>query len=246
MKLFNNDWNIASKQIPAKSVDCIVTDPPFGVDFKNDIYEDNKSWVYFQMEKWLLGMYNVLKDNTCCFIYVGVKSLNLWIDAAIKVGFNYKNCLATKIYDSYNYAGGNNFKFNFQPILFLVKGKAKKFNKVDFFFTSESWYNDKRNKNRQRYTYSYSSFIDKDICFSNVKTNKSLKHAHNSEKNIKLIKFFIEISTSQNQTVLDPFMGSGVVGKACKLLKREFIGCELNKNVFEQTKNNLENYKQDN
>jgi tRNA G10 N-methylase Trm11 len=42
--------NIANK-IDDNSIDCIVTDPPFGVDFNNEIYDDSKN----KVEKEMLG-----------------------------------------------------------------------------------------------------------------------------------------------------------------------------------------------
>ena len=36
-----------------------------------------------------------------------------------------------------------------------------------------------------------------------------------------------------NYTVLDPFMGSGTTGLACKLLNIDFIGIELDKEYYD-------------
>ena len=47
--------------------------------------------------------------------------------------------------------------------------------------------------------------------------------------------------SNENDTVLDPFMGSGTTGVACKLLNRKFIGIELDKNYFEIAKKRIEN-----
>ncbi len=43
---------------------------------------------------------------------------------------------------------------------------------------------------------------------------------------VKLISF-------ENQTILDPFMGSASTGVACLKLKRKFIGYDLEKDYFE-------------
>ena len=41
------------------------------------------------------------------------------------------------------------------------------------------------------------------------------------------------IGSRQGDTVLDPFMGSGTTGVACRLLNRDFIGYEIEGKYFE-------------
>ncbi len=50
---------------------------------------------------------------------------------------------------------------------------------------------------------------------------------------VKLISF-------ENQTILDPFIGSGSTGVAALELQRKFVGFELEKEYFEISKKRLE------
>ena len=43
----------------------------------------------------------------------------------------------------------------------------------------------------------------------------------------------IETYGKDSKVMLDPFMGSGTTGVACKILDREFIGFEMKKEYFE-------------
>ena len=67
-----------------------------------------------------------------------------------------------------------------------------------------------------------------------------VKNLHDTEKPIELMKILIENSSEQNDFVLDPFMGSGTTGVACKNLNRNFIGMEINKNYFNIAKERIE------
>lgn len=62
---------------------------------------------------------------------------------------------------------------------------------------------------------------------------------HPTEKPVELMQILIENSSNENDTVLDPFMGSGSSGVACINTHRNFIGIELDKNYFETAKTRL-------
>ena len=57
--------------------------------------------------------------------------------------------------------------------------------------------------------------------------------SHPTQKPLSLMSFFVETLTNPGDVVFDPFMGSGSSGVAARILKRKFIGVELNKEYFE-------------
>lgn len=65
------------------------------------------------------------------------------------------------------------------------------------------------------------------------KRERGSDNNHPTVKPIKLMQYLIKLITPPNGTVLDPFMGSGSTGVACKELGIEFIGIELNKEYYE-------------
>lgn len=224
-------------------VDTIITDPPYGVNFKAH-YDDSKEYVFSNIDKWYEQFYELLNDKGHMFIFVPIKEIHQWIIAGIKAGFDYKNMLSTKAH----FIGGtfkpkNGFSFEFQPILHFTKNGAREFEKYNFIKTSDSWFKDKRNANPQRYTYIYPNYIDKELSFANTKStsaNSKNTDRHPNEKNIDLLKFLVGISTKEGETVLDPFMGSGSTGVAATELKREFIGIEQDEHWYENAREKIE------
>lgn len=79
--------------------------------------------------------------------------------------------------------------------------------------------------------------------FSNVVKMQHVQHdknTHPHEKGIDLIKKIILHSSSENDIVLDPFLGSGTTAVACKQLGRNFIGIELSEKYCEIARKRLE------
>lgn len=240
-QLHHSDCLDVFKTLKDESIDLILTDVPYGVNFKNDIYDDSKEYVFSNYELWIREMHRVLKDGSHCYIFIPVLEVDKWV-SIVKKYFNFKNIITTRTYTTGNYLK-DNFSFNSQFIIYCSKGKAKSLNKVDGITTSQSWLKDKRNKNPKPYTYNYPSFMP-DNFFSNVKGN--CKNAiHPNQKNVDFQKFLIELSTNENDMVLDPFMGSGSCGEACLLCNRKFIGVEQDEFYYNATKQRLEEIKND-
>ncbi len=59
------------------------------------------------------------------------------------------------------------------------------------------------------------------------------KPDHPSPKPISCMKKLVDRLSEKNHTILDPFMGSGTTGVACKELGRNFIGIEIEPKYFE-------------
>lgn len=230
-KIHNGDCMDVMKQMSDESVDCIVTDPPYGVAFKNGFYDDTTETVLKHMPKWFEQWFRILKENSYVYVFVGVKTIHQWVQTGVDAGFVFKNIIATRSFNNGAPAPKNNFGFQFQPILVFSKGRGKNFNEVDFIPTSQEWLKDKRNKNPKPYTYSYPNWIKTEWGFASAK--RAVGSLHPNEKNVDLIKFLIELSTNENDIVLDPFMGSGTTGVACRNLGRDFIGIELDRSYFD-------------
>lgn len=57
--------------------------------------------------------------------------------------------------------------------------------------------------------------------------------AHPTQKPLGLMLEIVEDFTNEGDLVLDPFAGSGSTGVACRMLRRRFVGWELQRNFFD-------------
>lgn len=64
--------------------------------------------------------------------------------------------------------------------------------------------------------------------FDNIIGNKT----HPCEKPIELMKFYILNSSNEGDIVFDPFCGTASVLVAAEELKRQYLGCEIDKEYF--------------
>lgn len=65
---------------------------------------------------------------------------------------------------------------------------------------------------------------------TNVQDKKLYNHP--TIKPLNIIQNLIINSSVEGQKILDPFMGSGTTGVACRLLNRKFIGIEIDSNYY--------------
>ena len=68
---------------------------------------------------------------------------------------------------------------------------------------------------------------------------KSEKGRHPTQKPTELIKWILKYYSKEGDVVLDPTMGSGSTGIACKDMNRDFIGIELNNEIFKIAEHRL-------
>ena len=76
-----------------------------------------------------------------------------------------------------------------------------------------------------------------------VKTQyKQRGNNHPTVKPVHLMSWLVRLVSKEGDTVLDPFVGSGTTGVACKKLNRNYIGIELNSEYIEIAEARINNY----
>jgi DNA modification methylase len=64
---------------------------------------------------------------------------------------------------------------------------------------------------------------------------------HPTVKPVALMEYLVTMTSRDGAVILDPFMGSGTTGVACKRLNRNFIGIEMDETYFNIAKGRIDN-----
>ena len=68
---------------------------------------------------------------------------------------------------------------------------------------------------------------------------KSTRGKHSTEKPVALMSWILKYYSKEGDTILDPTCGSGSTGVACKNMNRNFIGIEMDEEIFKVAENRL-------
>lgn len=209
-------------------VDAIITDPPY------DISASNEGGTINNIKK----LNKSLKDLTDLSITQGY-DISLFGDKAIQLMKNiniYFWCNKIQIPEYFNFwVNKHNCKFD---ILCWHKTNALPTYSNKYLSDTEYLLYFKKGKGCC-FPKNYEDAKTYYIAPINHKDKKIYKHP--TIKPLDITEKIIRNSTKENDVILDPFMGSGTTGRACKNLNRNFIGIEIDKNYFEIAKGRIEN-----
>ena len=218
-KLYQGDCLEIMGGIKDKSVDLIVTDPPYLMDYqsnrrkKEDKFDKikNDKGNYMLIQDYLEECHRIMKDNTAIYCFCSWHNIDFFKNEFEK-HFKLKNIL---VWNKNNHGTGD-LKGSYAPkhefILFGHKGRTL--------------LREKR----------IADVIDCPKISSN-------KLTHPTEKPQDLLEIFIKQSSDVGSIIFDGFMGTGSCGIAAKKLNRNFIGIELDEKYFNIAKDRLENIK---
>ncbi len=228
-----NGWSEADRQIPKQ------------------YYE----WCLTWAEDWL----RVLKPGGSAIVFAGRRLAHRCICAFEDTGFTYKDMLAwskekaahraqrlSVVYekrgdtDSAEKWDGwkvGNLRPTYEPILWFTKPYKIGGTIADNMLENEvGAYNEKA---FLKYNNNPNNII-------NISSNGSDTGLHPTQKPLKLMQALIELTTKENQIVLDPFCGSGTTIIAATSLERDYIGIELDDNYYNNAVDRLNKFKQAN
>lgn len=197
------------KSLSDKSIDCVITDPPYGIDFQMNAYNNELSRkiqndhsnqdALTLLSEVLNELKPKMKEDGQLYIFC---SWQIYPDFA-KIVSEYFDIHNLLIWNKMVMGMGDlksNYGGMYEMIVFA--GNKRMFNTrpgniIDCKFTDERF--------------------------------------HNTQKPINLIKTILEVATRENEFVYDPFLGSGSTAVAAKELNRSYGGSEIDEQNYKIT-----------
>jgi site-specific DNA-methyltransferase (adenine-specific) len=192
--------------------------------------------------QWLQECFRVLKPASPMLIMTGRQYQHHFTIAAENAGFLFKDCIiwdkkvapfraqcVDKVLNKRGIAHSSNWRLGNlapiqEPIVYCFKPYKQGSTLTDSFIENGL------------------GCFNADIMTTNlISVNRRIKDKqHETQKPVDLFEKLIELVSKSNHIVLDPFMGSGTTGVACKNTNRNFIGIELDEKYFEIARERIE------
>ena len=196
-KVICSDCLEVMKDIPDKSIDMILTDPPYGMNYQSSRRTATKQFAKITNDtnidwfpEFIKECYRILKDNSHIYIFCNDYNISKFRDLQEQAGFKNKRTL---VWVKNNHTSGD-----------LLGDYANKTEFINYAQKGRRLLNGGRDTNV--------------LNFSRVS-----KLEHPTQKPVDLNEYLIKKSTNENDIILDPFAGSGTTGVACKNLNRNYI-----------------------
>lgn len=216
------------KKLPSESIDLIVADPPFGIEFNSkelaynrdsdfviDEYQEVDEDYDVFTEMWIRELPRLMKKTASAYIFSGWNNLEFVLSSARKANLE----LVNHIIWTYQFGVFTRRKFvnSHYHLLFYVKEPKKYyFNKI-LHYPLDSWYIPRK--------------------YSRGENKNSTKLPTN------LVQKIIDFSSKPGDLVLDPFMGNGTTATVSKGSYRHYFGFEINTNLRGTIESNISKVK---
>jgi DNA modification methylase len=234
MQLLHGDCLELLKNITDKSIDMILTDPPYGTTACkwDSVIPIDRMWEQLN---------RIIKDNSAIVLF-GSEPFSSYLRMSNIKHYKYDWVWNKKKAGNFMLAKYQPQKIHENIIVFNVKGK--------FLPIMEKGQYRKKGTSKKRI---YTNTILGDIKLKESKNDlyypKSIieisnairiNKVHPTQKPVALLEYLIKTYTLENETVLDFTMGSGSTGVACVNTNRDFIGIELDDKYFSIAKDRIE------
>ena len=227
------------KDIRDKSIDAIITDPPYQItackwdsviDFDlmweqlNRIIKPNGAIVLFGSQPFTTDLINSNR-KMFKYEYVWVKNNCTNLVQAKRMPLRaHENILV--FYKEQPIFNATKIKRTENELKRISRNSKTENKKEDVYLKAIG-------TNMQKRELAQYKLADDVLHINSVHGRSKNKVAHPTQKPIELMEYLIKTYTNKNETVLDNTMGSGTTGVACVNTNRNFIGIEKDEKYFD-------------
>lgn len=231
------------QSIPANTIDLIVTDPPFAIDFKATKqnynrtasrvmqgYNEIKQKDYYNFTvKWMGQAFRITKESGSMYVFSGWNNLKDILNALDDVGFTTVNHIIWKY--QFGVVTSKKFVTSHYHCIYVCKNPKKR----RFYPYSRFAKNQKTPEGRSLHYKDKEDVWDikREYWTGDKKTPTKLP--------AELIRKILEYSSKEGDVVFDPFLGSGQVAIISKMMGRNYLGFEIVKKYHDFARKRLEN-----
>lgn len=206
VRLYLGDCLEILPELRESSVQCLVADPPYGINTKSDGQGKLSPWADYcnaalWYREWLSECRRVLHRDGCMWSFLNWRSLTTFTKASCDVGWPIESLL---VWDKCWIGPGGS------------RGLRPSYELVALWAMPGFSIENRGLPDIQRFMWS-----------------SQKPTGHPAEKPEPLVRFLIENSSHEGEIVLDTCLGSGTAGAAAQRLKRQFWGIELDKKWFD-------------
>lgn len=233
------------KKINDKSIQLILTSPPYNASIRKDKhkypggnYDD--SLPDDEYVDWLVKVFNeyerVLKDD-------GVIAFNL---SYTTFSPSLPYILIAEIFNKTNFIIADTLcwkKKNVVPLAGHPNRMTRICEFVYIFVKKENINTFKANKIVSTISKTGQKFFKTYYNYLETKNNDGSNNIHKATYSTDFVKYFIDLYSFEGDIVLDNFMGTGTTAIGCIELNRNWIGIDMCKEYVEYANNRIEKYK---
>jgi len=212
------------------SVDCVITDPPYGIGVDMNLTVSDATHLRSNEPKHngtvsgdmdideaiqifretFSEITRVLKDDGLFYVFASWKTYPAFATAIESFGYNIQNCIVWE-------------KSNSNPLASWGDGKPSYDRKHEFILFGCA-------DNATSFSSNHDDIMQYDDArFSDVSDGN---HVHPTQKPVALISDLIKQATGTGDLVCDPFMGSGTTAVAAIQNDRDYVGFELDEDNY--------------
>ena len=239
IKLMKGDCLIRMKEIPDKSVDAIITDPPYG--------STCCAWdSIIPLEPMWEQLKRVIKPNGAIVMTASQPFTSQLIMSNPKL-FKHEVIWFKNVPTGMAQASYAPMKYH-ESIIVFCSGKVGTFNKQlqeregkgKDCYRYEHYCGDSNHVKMDKVKKHYNVHLvnPSSVVLFNAVPNRNGK-IHPTQKPVALMEYLIKTYTNEGETILDFTMGSGTTGIACLNNGRNFIGIEKDDKYFEIAKERI-------